>query len=114
MTAFTITLLAIFLVTAAYAVGRLHQWYRQALERDEAWRDGYERAANSLFSKAVRATRRVGESSTGDVLRRLKSGRRDNATVTAITDAPSAGRHSLETRHEVTRRITVPDSEKAV
>jgi hypothetical protein len=33
-------LLAAFLACTGYAAGRLHQWYRMGLERDEAYRDG--------------------------------------------------------------------------
>lgn len=40
-------------VTTAYAAGRLHQWYRHAHERDDAWRAGYNLAMRSLFRYAV-------------------------------------------------------------
>jgi len=93
-------------VAGAYAGGRLHQWYRHALERHEAWRDGYDRASGTLFKHAARAgLRRAGEE-TGEIPQAETA----DATVTAITDAPSAGRHSFETRHEVTRRITPPEA----
>ena len=52
--ALLVTLLAVFTACAGYAVGRLHQWYRTGLDRDEAYRDGYETATRSVFSTAAR------------------------------------------------------------
>ncbi len=49
-----ITLLAAFTAGAGYAAGRLHQWYRTVLDRDEAYRDGYDTATRSVFSLAAR------------------------------------------------------------
>jgi hypothetical protein len=47
-------LLGVFLATAGYALGRLHQWHRAAADRDEAYRDGYDEATRSTFSLAAR------------------------------------------------------------
>ena len=52
--ALLVTLLAVFTACVGYAVGRLHQWYRTGLDRDEAYRDGYETATRSVFSTAAR------------------------------------------------------------
>jgi len=52
--ALLITLLAGFTACAGYAAGRLHQWYRTGLDRDEAYRDGYDTATRSVFSLAAR------------------------------------------------------------
>jgi hypothetical protein len=52
--ALLITLLAVFTACAGYAAGRLHQWYRTGLDRDEAYRDGYDTATRSVFSMAAR------------------------------------------------------------
>lgn len=49
-----ITLLATFTACAGYAAGRLHQWYRTGVDRDEAYRDGYDTATRSTFSLAAR------------------------------------------------------------
>jgi len=49
-----ITILAMFVACAGYAAGRLHQWYRTGLDRDEAYRDGYDTATRSTFSLAAR------------------------------------------------------------
>lgn len=35
-------------VSSGYAVGRIHQWHRQGLERDEAYRVGYNKASRSI------------------------------------------------------------------
>jgi hypothetical protein len=74
-------LMIVFTACSAYAAGRIHQWYRTSMDRDEAYRDGYDTATQSLFSVAARAVR---------------PGRTDNraargtATVTSILAAPGA------------------------
>ncbi|WP_305782505.1 hypothetical protein [Symbioplanes lichenis] len=52
--ALLMTLLAAFLATSGYVAGRLHQWHRTAVDRDEAYRDGYDEATRSTFSLAAR------------------------------------------------------------
>lgn len=91
-----------FIMTTAYACGRLHQWYRQGTDRDTAFREGYDRATHSLFRLATGAARtRPTERAT-----RASTAVRATATVTAITDAPSAGRHAAPAHHlEATTRI---------
>ncbi|MEV6350489.1 hypothetical protein [Actinoplanes sp. NPDC051851] len=36
-------------VSSGYAVGRIHQWHRHGLERDEAYRTGYDKASRSII-----------------------------------------------------------------
>lgn len=45
---------AAFTACVGYTAGRLHQWYRTVLERDEAYREGYDTATRSVFSLAAR------------------------------------------------------------
>ncbi len=45
------------LIVLCYASGRMHQWVRQAFEREMAYREGYDTATRSLFSLATRALR---------------------------------------------------------
>src|SRR3954470_13961563 len=52
--ALLITLVAVFAASTGYAAGRLHQWYRTGLDRDEAYRDGYDTATRSVFTMAAR------------------------------------------------------------
>jgi hypothetical protein len=54
MTAPLLTVLAVFIACTGYAAGRLHQWYRTDLDRDEAYREGYDTATRSTFSLAAR------------------------------------------------------------
>lgn len=49
-----VALSVIFVVLTAYTAGRMHQWYRHSLERDVAYREGYNQASRSLFHLAVR------------------------------------------------------------
>jgi hypothetical protein len=94
-------------VSGGYAGGRLHQWYRTALERDAAWRDGYDQASGTLFKTATKVLRRKPGENTSDIPLVRKASSDDN--VTDITEAPSAGRHSFDLRHEVTRRLAVSE-----
>jgi hypothetical protein len=49
-----VVLLALVLVVAsAYAAGRIHQWYRNGVHRDRAYREGYDKASHSLFDMAM-------------------------------------------------------------
>jgi hypothetical protein len=43
-----------FLMSGAYALGRIHQWRKHGLERDEAYRRGYDRASLSILSIMTR------------------------------------------------------------
>ena len=36
-------------MAGAYAMGRIHQWYRYGVEREEAYRSGYDKASLSLM-----------------------------------------------------------------
>jgi hypothetical protein len=73
--ALLITLLAAFTACVGYAAGRLHQWYRTVLDRDEAYRDGYDTATRSVFSLAARLI-----------------GPRRAVRGTAVVSAPAASR----------------------
>ena len=48
-----------FVIASGYASGRIHQWYKHGLERDHAFREGYDRASQSMFEMAIRAGRRA-------------------------------------------------------
>jgi hypothetical protein len=45
-----------FVIATGYASGRIHQWYRHGVERDQAYRNGYNLASNSMFDLALRKT----------------------------------------------------------
>jgi hypothetical protein len=36
-------------MSTGYAVGRIHQWHRHGVERDEAYRVGYDEASRSIM-----------------------------------------------------------------
>ena len=50
-----ITLALLMMICSAYAGGRVHQWYRHSMERDAAFREGYNHASESLFPLAARS-----------------------------------------------------------
>jgi hypothetical protein len=37
------------LLSSAYAVGRIHEWHRHGVKRDEAYRVGYDQASHTLI-----------------------------------------------------------------
>jgi len=43
----TLLTLGVFL-SGAYAIGRIHQWRKYGIERDEAYRTGYEKASRAI------------------------------------------------------------------
>ncbi|GGL04743.1 hypothetical protein [Mangrovihabitans endophyticus] len=42
-----------FVIASGYAFGRIHQWYKHGLERDHAYREGYDHASRSMFTMAL-------------------------------------------------------------
>jgi hypothetical protein len=44
-----------FVVASGYASGRIHQWYKHGLERDHAYREGYDQASQSMFDMVTRS-----------------------------------------------------------
>lgn len=48
-------LLAIaFVIASGYALGRIHQWYRDGAAREESYRSGYDRASDHMLDMALR------------------------------------------------------------
>lgn len=45
------------LVLMCYIAGRVHQFFKQTVEREQSYREGYNQATKSLFSLATRATK---------------------------------------------------------
>jgi hypothetical protein len=43
-----------FVIASGYASGRIHQWYKHGLERDDAFREGYNQASRSMFDMVMR------------------------------------------------------------
>lgn len=81
MTTPLLVVLAALIAGAGYAAGRLHQSHRTGLERDEAYREGYDTATRSTLSLAARL---VGP-------RRDKAGIRASAAVqSGRASAPGA------------------------
>lgn len=48
-----------FAIAFSYAAGRVHQWTRQTMEREDAFRDGYNTATRALFSLATKTSKVV-------------------------------------------------------
>ncbi|MDY7088756.1 MAG: hypothetical protein SYR96_27080 [Actinomycetota bacterium] len=49
-----LTLALGFLLSSAYAFGRIHQWHKRGLERDQAYRTGYDSASQSIITMMTR------------------------------------------------------------
>jgi hypothetical protein len=48
-TVITVGLSLSIFVSSAYALGRIHQWYRHGAAREVAYRDGYDKASHTMF-----------------------------------------------------------------
>jgi hypothetical protein len=110
--ALLLTLLAVFVAGTGYAAGRLHQRHRTDLERDEAYRDGYDMATRSVFSLAARVIgpwreRAAVRASASVPGRAVGSGppSPDTTVTSAVVGGPSASSEDAL----VTGRHTVPD-----
>ncbi|WP_250035973.1 hypothetical protein [Paractinoplanes maris] len=44
-------------VICAYGAGRIHQWYMHSMDRDRAFREGYNHGFHTLFPLAARGSR---------------------------------------------------------
>ncbi|MEV6595636.1 hypothetical protein AB0M36_02105 [Actinoplanes sp. NPDC051346] len=90
-----ISLLAACTACVGYAAGRLHQWYRMGLDRDEAYRDGYETATRSVFSTAARliGPRRAARG-TAAVRSAASASAREAALASTREAAPTAAREA--------------------
>jgi hypothetical protein len=71
------------LLSSAYAVGRIHQWHKYSLERDEAYRIGYDKASLSIIRLMADQT---------------PLGVAESATVTPLAALPHARRNGRHTR----------------
>lgn len=49
--------MVLMLSLVCYAGGRVHQYFKQGLDRDHAFREGYNIATRSLFAMATRTSR---------------------------------------------------------
>jgi hypothetical protein len=54
-TALQVAVAVAVVIVTAYAAGRIHQWYRHGLEREVAYREGYDEASHALFHLATRS-----------------------------------------------------------
>ncbi|WP_250009574.1 hypothetical protein [Actinoplanes sp. M2I2] len=41
------------LLSGAYAFGRIHQWHKRGVERDQAYRTGYDKASRSIMAMII-------------------------------------------------------------
>ncbi len=53
-------------VLSAYGAGRVHQWYMHSMDRDRAFREGYNHGFHALFPFAARESRPTAQPSGGD------------------------------------------------
>jgi len=92
----------IFALCTSYSAGRLHQWYKHAHERDDAWRSGYDSATRSLFHLVTRTRRQ--EQTTVEPVRGVAAvsgrhaaqpGPRVLAPVARASDGNGAGKADL-------------------
>lgn len=102
------TFAILLLIATCYAAGRLHQWFRQGLERDHAFQTGYDKATKSLFSLATRVARP--HSGTSSVARRglppEDTGSFEAARVPVDPARPTGPRHRASDKRKLTTAKT--------
>ena len=109
-TAVEIVLAMAFVIASGYAAGRIHQWYKFCLERDEAFRAGYNEASRSMFDMAMDNRRaKAPEAATGqrvahDFMNERHAAR--YATADADRSASAEGIHRRRGVGSARRRIT--------
>jgi hypothetical protein len=54
---FAPTIAVFMLMAASYVAGRVHQFFKQTVDREQAFRDGYNQATKSLFALATRVSK---------------------------------------------------------
>ncbi|GAB1643015.1 hypothetical protein [Krasilnikovia sp. MM14-A1259] len=103
--AILIVLALAFVIASGYASGRIHQWYKNGLERDQAYREGYDHASHSLFDMAMRnrsGRQRPAQSATkasGKAVVQLAETGRTRAVGSGRRRIPSSGpNHPAEHR----------------
>lgn len=96
------------LVLMCYIAGRVHQFFKQTTEREEAFRDGYNKATRSLFSLATRAARVMPSAS-------VKSAP-EVKTLRGYASVPETARSPLPARHRAggRRKKSLADTKKIV
>jgi hypothetical protein len=53
---FQIIVYIVISVSAAYGVGRIHEWYKHSIDRDKSFREGYNHGYHALFPLVARGT----------------------------------------------------------
>jgi hypothetical protein len=94
------------LVIMCYIAGRVHQFFKQTIEREQAYREGYNHATRSLFSLATQATsRRVLPTAQARPEVKIKPG---------YASVPHENRRPLPARHRAAgrRKTGLADTER--
>lgn len=86
------------LVGLTYVAGRVHQFFKQTNEREQAFRDGYNTATRSLFALATRTAKGQPPPSPKPM--------RGYASVPHESLSPAPARHRAEGRRKVNQADT--------
>lgn len=82
------------LVLMCYIAGRIHQFFKQTIEREQAFRDGYNIATKALFGLATRVA-------SGPVAKRPPE---PTKPMVGYASVPGGERHPLPAKHRATGR----------
>ncbi len=90
-------LATVLLVFMTYLAGRVHQYFKQTEEREEAYRDGYNMATRSLFGLATRVAANPGT---------RRAVQAQAKPMVGYASVPDNQRHPLPARHRAQGRRT--------
>jgi hypothetical protein len=97
-----------FVIASGYALGRIHQWYRDGPERDDAYRSGYDCASVRMFDMAL--SKQSEESATAATTSSAAAGSHEapldlESPVRALLDATGDGPYEKPAVGHSRRRI---------
>ena len=109
-----------FVIASGYASGRIHQWYKHGLERDHAYREGYDQASQSMFDMVTRGhPRRSGAEVTpqprsGGHINEPHTARYSTADLAPVTAPVTAAPELVGTsrRRIVAHQMTTPPTSR--
>ncbi|HET6534369.1 MAG TPA: hypothetical protein VFH03_27625 [Actinoplanes sp.] len=101
-----------FVIASGYASGRIHQWYKHGLERDDAFREGYNEASRSMFDMVLRVGARPPATAKGHAVNEQRPSRYDTVNVDSAPRVARAASAVGMTRQRIMVHPTHPAAGK--
>jgi hypothetical protein len=96
-----IALALAFVIASGYASGRIHQWYKHGLERDDAFREGYNEASRSMFDMVLQVGARPAATAKGHAVNEHRPSRYETVNIDSAPRAAQAASAVGMTRQRI-------------